>query len=52
MKPWTSGTIEQRAELLSAFIAEGNVSALFYIAIRSLFIYLCLWVHRIYIHSR
>ena len=36
MKLWTSGTIEQRPELLSAFMAEGNISApLLY----------CHWVH-------
>ena len=41
MKTWTRGWTEQRAELLSAFIAEGNISAVFCIAIRFL-IYLFL----------
>ncbi len=45
MKPWTPGTIGQRAELLSAFIAEGNVSALLCIAIKFLHL-LCFWGNR------
>lgn len=40
MKPWTSGTIEQRAQLLSAFIAEGNILVLLYIAIK-FYLFIC-----------
>lgn len=50
MKSWTPGTTEQRVELLSAFIAEGN-NSLFYAATQ--FIYLSLeFTESILIHVK